>query len=150
VARVSIFNPCVKIPIIKAALSASARSFYLISSALPNTIQLFCNSRLKRLFHPFQSRPQIRMSSTHTVVEDCVDITRENFKRMLPLVQKRLQECTFYALDCEMTGMAGSRGRPDYPLLIDSIRLSPRIAASHVIRSLCRWGEGGFSGRLFR
>eukprot|EP00955_Chlamydomonas_euryale_P091418 364620-Chlamydomonas_euryale.AAC.8 len=35
---------------------------------------------------------------------DSVDITRENFERMLPVVEAALQECTFCAIDCEMTG----------------------------------------------
>ena len=35
---------------------------------------------------------------------DCVDITRDNFQAMLPMVEQKLQECTFFAIDCEMTG----------------------------------------------
>ena len=35
---------------------------------------------------------------------DCVDITRDNFQAMLPMVEQKLQECAFFAIDCEMTG----------------------------------------------
>lgn len=36
--------------------------------------------------------------------EDGIDATRANFEATLPRVQKALQECSFFAIDCEMTG----------------------------------------------
>jgi hypothetical protein len=33
-----------------------------------------------------------------------VDITKHNLKEMLPTIQDALDRCTFFALDCEMTG----------------------------------------------
>jgi poly(A)-specific ribonuclease len=34
-----------------------------------------------------------------------VDVTRENFQATLPAVKEALDRCTFFAFDCEMTGL---------------------------------------------
>ncbi|KAG1655504.1 hypothetical protein FOA52_008523 [Chlamydomonas sp. UWO 241] len=42
---------------------------------------------------------------------DSVDVVRDNFEAMLPAVEAALRDCTFFAIDCEMTGLflEGSR-----------------------------------------
>ena len=32
-------------------------------------------------------------------------VTRHNFDEMLPLVRQALTDCSFFAIDCEMTGL---------------------------------------------
>jgi hypothetical protein len=34
-----------------------------------------------------------------------VDITKNNFDEVLPAVKQALERCTFFAVDCEMTGL---------------------------------------------
>ena len=46
--------------------------------------------------------------------DDRVDITRANFKEMLPAVEQALKECDFYAFDCEMTGLFLDNNREEY------------------------------------
>jgi hypothetical protein len=36
---------------------------------------------------------------------DYVDITKETFHDVMPAVKEALQECSFFAFDCEMTGL---------------------------------------------
>lgn len=43
-----------------------------------------------------------------------VDITRKNFKDVLPLVERALAECTFFSFDCEMTGLFLMDKQDDY------------------------------------
>ena len=34
-----------------------------------------------------------------------LQITRSNFQQSLPIIQQALQDCQFFAFDCEMTGL---------------------------------------------
>ena len=43
-----------------------------------------------------------------------VDVTRENFQAMLPAVKEALDRCTFFAFDCEMTGLFLDSTRHEY------------------------------------
>ncbi|GAX85783.1 hypothetical protein CEUSTIGMA_g13198.t1 [Chlamydomonas eustigma] len=45
---------------------------------------------------------------------DMVDITRDNFEDMFPLVEEALKDCNFFSLDCEMTGLFVDGARDDY------------------------------------
>eukprot|EP00798_Chlamydomonas_sp_ICE-L_P007191 gene7191-299_t len=45
------------------------------------------------------------MNSDKPVVPDYVDITRDNFEEVFPMVESALKDCSFYAIDCEMTGL---------------------------------------------
>lgn len=47
-------------------------------------------------------------------MNDCVDITRDNFAKMLPAVEAALKECSFYSFDCEMTGLFLESNGHDY------------------------------------
>lgn len=62
---------------------------------------------------------------------DCVDITRENFNAMLPAVEEALKECTFYAYDCEMTGLFLESNGHDY---LDTMQ-------ARALCCVCRWVE---------
>lgn len=46
-----------------------------------------------------------RCFSSHSAANMSVDITRENFKETLPAVKDALDRCSFFAIDCEMTGL---------------------------------------------
>ncbi len=62
-------------------------------------------------------------SETATTVEDfssgpatmvAVDITKQNFQEVLPAVKQALERCTFFAVDCEMTGLHTDGFRHEY------------------------------------
>jgi hypothetical protein len=51
------------------------------------------------------------MQTTAAMVQDAaamdqIDVTRSNFAQTLPRVERALHECTYFAIDCEMTGSA--------------------------------------------
>ncbi|KAJ9510403.1 hypothetical protein QJQ45_015870 [Haematococcus lacustris] len=48
---------------------------------------------------------------------DITDVTRDNFDVALPKIQKALSECTYYAFDCEMTGLFTDKARQQGPTL---------------------------------
>jgi len=54
------------------------------------------------------------MAAPTNTVHDVVDITRHNFESSLPAVVKALQQCTFFAVDCEMTGLFLDNNKEDY------------------------------------
>lgn len=62
-----------------------------------------------------------------------VDITRDNFWAMLPLVKEALERCTFFAFDLEMTGLFLADNRHQY---LDDFEE----------RWVCRGGGGGTRG----
>ncbi|KAF8069569.1 psi1 [Scenedesmus sp. PABB004] len=43
-----------------------------------------------------------------------VDVTRENFADALPAIKDALERCSFYAFDCEMTGLFTDGNRHDF------------------------------------
>lgn len=43
-----------------------------------------------------------------------VDITKDNFQNMLPVVKEALDRCTFFAFDCEMTGLFLDSNKHEY------------------------------------
>ncbi|WIA30112.1 hypothetical protein OEZ86_000207 [Tetradesmus obliquus] len=43
-----------------------------------------------------------------------VDVTRENFKELLPAIREALEKCTFYSFDCEMTGLFTDGNKHEY------------------------------------
>jgi hypothetical protein len=43
-----------------------------------------------------------------------VDITRDNFQKVLPAVKQALERCTFFAIDCEMTGLHTDGSKHEY------------------------------------
>ncbi|KAI3424112.1 hypothetical protein D9Q98_009473 [Chlorella vulgaris] len=49
------------------------------------------------------STPTIAAAKAGRPVE--MEVTRHNFKEVLPLVKQALADCQFYAIDCEMTGL---------------------------------------------
>lgn len=53
-------------------------------------------------------------SSSDAAGNVSVDITRENFTQMLPMVQLALQQCEFYSFDCEMTGLILDTHREEF------------------------------------
>lgn len=59
-------------------------------------------------------RGVIRCYSTGSGASMSVDITRHNFKDALPTVREALEKCTFYALDCEMTGLFTDGNKHEY------------------------------------
>eukprot|EP00879_Flechtneria_rotunda_P010761 GHRR01011244.1.p1 GENE.GHRR01011244.1~~GHRR01011244.1.p1 ORF type:complete len:413 (+),score=126.85 GHRR01011244.1:1149-2387(+) len=42
------------------------------------------------------------------------DVTRENFKEMLPHIKEALDRCTFFSFDCEMTGLFTDGNKHEY------------------------------------
>lgn len=53
-------------------------------------------------------------SSTDASGDVSVDITRENFARMIPMIQRALNQCEFYSFDCEMTGLILDTQREEF------------------------------------
>ncbi|MEW5316777.1 MAG: hypothetical protein WDW38_008127 [Sanguina aurantia] len=53
-------------------------------------------------------------SSTDAPGVVSVDITRENFARMIPMIQRALNQCEFYSFDCEMTGLILDTQREEF------------------------------------
>jgi poly(A)-specific ribonuclease len=43
-----------------------------------------------------------------------VDITKNNFDEVLPAVKQALERCTFFAIDCEMTGLYTDGAKHDF------------------------------------
>ena len=43
-----------------------------------------------------------------------LQITKSNFQQSLPVIQQALNDCQFYALDCEMTGLNLEETRQEY------------------------------------
>ena len=43
-----------------------------------------------------------------------LQITRSNFQESLPIIQQALQDCQFFALDCEMTGLELQDAKQEY------------------------------------
>ncbi|KAF6265217.1 hypothetical protein COO60DRAFT_1035218 [Scenedesmus sp. NREL 46B-D3] len=43
-----------------------------------------------------------------------VDVTRENFQKLLPTIKEALERCTFYSFDCEMTGLFTDGNKHEY------------------------------------
>lgn len=41
------------------------------------------------------------LSSAMQVDQDCVDVTRDNIEEQLPVIERALKECSFYAFDNE-------------------------------------------------
>eukprot|EP00878_Enallax_costatus_P036643 GHUV01041171.1.p1 GENE.GHUV01041171.1~~GHUV01041171.1.p1 ORF type:complete len:158 (-),score=14.20 GHUV01041171.1:18-491(-) len=56
----------------------------------------------------------IRCFSTASAGAMSVDITRQNLKDSLPAVREALDKCSFYALDCEMTGLFTDGNKHEY------------------------------------
>lgn len=53
-------------------------------------------------------------SSTSSSGDMAVDITRHNFKDSLAAFREALDKCSFYALDCEMTGLFTDGNKHDF------------------------------------
>jgi poly(A)-specific ribonuclease len=43
-----------------------------------------------------------------------VDITKSNFEEVMPAVKQALERCTFFAVDCEMTGLHTDGAKNEY------------------------------------
>jgi hypothetical protein len=43
--------------------------------------------------------------AANQAANDGVDVTRDNFEATLPSIKEALDECEFFAFDCEMTGL---------------------------------------------
>jgi poly(A)-specific ribonuclease len=43
-----------------------------------------------------------------------VDITKANFHDVVPAVKQALERCTFFAVDCEMTGLHTDGARHEF------------------------------------
>lgn len=43
-----------------------------------------------------------------------MQITRANFQQSLPVIKQALQDCQFFAFDCEMTGLEVQESTQEY------------------------------------
>ena len=58
-----------------------------------------------------KSQTRLGPSLTTTVH---LQITKANFQQSLPIIKQALQECHFFAFDCEMTGLDTAETRQEY------------------------------------
>lgn len=96
-------------------MSAAAAS--IAFKAGPECIALSGRFRHSRrgLFATRRRLKGIVKCHTHSTAGNMsVDITSHNFKDALPAVREALEKCSFFAVDCEMTGLFTDGNKHEY------------------------------------